>query len=259
MRALSKSKVKFFTSLQRKKNRYANRLFLVEGVKMFQEAYQSDLKIEAIVIQDNKLDLLSTFYDLTVEDKCWQVSEALFGQMSQLQHPEGILTIIHFPQHIWGKETLGTKWPVSTTSSSLLLENLQDPGNVGTILRTADWFGMSDLYCSSDTVDFLNAKTLRASMGAIFRVNLHYISEWKEWINRHQDRILLADLKGESIQKTHIAHTDWILLGNEANGISEETKGIKGLRKVCIPGSGKAESLNVGIASAICMYHLSQL
>lgn len=259
MEALSKAKVKFFTSLGRKKNRYEAKLFMVEGLKMFQEAYQSKWEIEAVVCQEDKIDHFEKKLSYIPAYKCWYVSPTQFHQLSELQHPEGILTILKFPDFFIGKSLSTNELVINKDQPSLLLEDIQDPGNLGTLMRTSDWFGITDLYCSWNTVDVLNGKVIRATMGAIFRVNIHYILDWRDFIMRFKERIWIADLAGVSIEEANMRGADWILLGNEAKGVHKETLAIPGIRRFIIPGKGKSESLNVSITGGICMYHLNKL
>lgn len=227
-------------------------MFIVEGKKMFQEALQSGWPIEAIIVQETLAD---AFLPLLAagELPAYLASDSDFRQLAQLTSPEGILTVIHFPAADFGA-IAGKTLPAGP---GFLLDAVQDPGNLGAIMRIADWFGFSALICNKGTVDFLNVKSLRSSMGAIFRVQVVYVDSLTSCIDSLDQTVWVADMAGEALGELAMGPADFILLGNEANGVTE---GIaeSGLRKVHIPGRGGAESLNVSVAAGILAWELSR-
>ena len=248
MESLSKAKLKLFASLQQKKYRYEHALFLVEGKKLVMEAAGSAWPLECVIINDAREEALGAVLGELSSVPTFSLNEREFKKLSTQVSSEGILAVARMPHT--------QVWPIEEHSSALLLERVNDPGNLGTLLRTADWFGIHRVYCTSDTVDVYNPKVLRSSMGAFFRVEFTYVDEWDSFIQQHQNRIWLADMEGVSVKNHTFKKGDWILLGNEASGVSLETRNSLPDRKLTIEGSGKGESLNVGVAGGIFLYHL---
>ena len=248
MESLSKAKLKLFASLQQKKYRYEHALFLVEGKKLVIEAANSAWPLECVIINDAREASLSSVLGELTHVPAFSLSEREFKKLSTQVNSEGILSVAKMPQT--------QDWPIQEHTSALLLEKVNDPGNLGTLLRTADWFGIHRVYCTSDTVDVYNPKVLRSSMGAFFRAEFSYIDEWDSFIQEYKSRIWLADMEGVSVKNHTFKKGEWILLGNEANGVSLETRNSLPDRKLTIEGSGKGESLNVGVAGGIFLYHL---
>lgn len=218
---------------------------------MVQEALASHFPIEAIVVRSGSEGLLPAMADVT----CYEADEKAFAQLCSLSSPEGILAVVSFPDERF-LQLMNTP-----LGGGFLLENLQDPGNVGTILRIADWFGLPYVVCSKGTADVLNAKTLRACMGAIFRVQVCYVEDFTDWLPNlaAEQRVLVADMQGKPLAEAQARPTDWILLGNEANGVSASSRALQHLQRVTIPQVGGAESLNVGIAAGIFAYEMQQM
>lgn len=263
MQALSKAKVKFFQSLSIKKYRNEEKMFIIEGIKMFQEAIHADWKMAAIIVLEEQSDkimpILAQFPTLSNFPFFYLASKSDFQALSSLNSPEGILTILHFPE----EKNLGITFPqlpenVLLNGPGFILENVQDPGNVGTILRIADWFGMKEVICTEGTADILNSKTLRSSMGAIFRINVTYVKDIYPSLEAHKNRIWVAEMGGENLKTLTFDKKDFVLMGNEANGISDKVKAIAGMKYVSIQGNGEAESLNVGVAAGILGFHLAR-
>lgn len=218
---------------------------------MVQEALTSDWKLEAIICEERSLEQNGHILTEVSHTECFQANSIDFKKLSSQQSPEGILAVVHFPSPTFCKPQTISHLP---QGQGFLLEQLQDPGNLGTLIRTADWFGIPHIFCSEGTVDFLNPKTLRSSMGSIFRVKVNYIANWRELLEGASQRVWLADMDGTVASKVPFDQSSWVLLGNEANGISPETRTIPHLQKVHLPGSDGAESLNVAIAGGIFGY-----
>lgn len=262
MQPLSKAKVKVFQSLSIKKYRNEEKMFIVEGIKMFQEAMRAAWKIAAVVILEEQsekilpiLENYSLFKDFPA---IYLAQKADFQSLSSLNTPEGILTVLDFPKDKdFGQTHLHLPENILLEGPGFILENVQDPGNVGTILRIADWFGMKQVICTEGTADVLNSKTLRSSMGAIFRINVTYVKDIYPALKAHKNRIWVAEMGGENLKTLTFGAKDFVLMGNEANGISDKVKAIEGMKYVSIQGNGEAESLNVGVAAGILGFHLA--
>lgn len=245
---LSKNKIKLIQSLSRKKNRDETGLFLVEGNKMVEEALRSDFITETLICTSEFLSLhpeiKSSAKELIVAD-CDSIQKA-----SLLQNPQDALALIRQPV---GQLLV----PDLKQDLILALDFIQDPGNLGTILRIADWFGIHTVICSENTVDVYNPKVIQASMGAIFRVKTEYIKLENLLKKTVEDQIPVYGtfLKGKNIYTETLSGNGIIVMGNEGNGISEPVSQFV-TRKLFIPGfssdKNKPESLNVAIATAIC-------
>jgi len=175
--------------------------------------------------------------------KLFEVNNAELQKISTLQTPQGVLALVYIPQ----QQAIAHK--SLQNAFSLVLDDVQDPGNLGTIIRTADWFGIKNIICSMRTVEAYNPKTVQSTMGSLCRVNLIY-TELNQFLSETKLPIFGALLKGESIYETNWGNEGLILLGNEGHGISEEL--IKNITiPVTIPRFGQAESLNVAVSAAI--------
>lgn len=237
---LSKSQISLLKSLQQKKDRIEHGLFLVEGYKSVSEFINSPYQIKIIYYTtsfDPKVLKLSQKINIC------EISVTDMEKISSLKNPQEIAALVNIPE--WppiNYVTLKQKF-------SLVLDGIQDPGNMGTIIRTADWFGIKNIVCSDDTVDAYNPKVVQASMGSLSRINVYYIN-----ITAILPQINLpvfgAVLNGESIYQTNFGEEGLIVMGNEGNGIRPEIEKII-TKAVTIPRKGNAESLNVAIAAAL--------
>lgn len=248
---LSKAKLKYFRALSDKKKRLEARCIAVEGVKMLEEALQSEWEIVAVVLNEESLiELLPPF-----SAPVYLAEKQDFQQLNSLSSPEGIITYLALPASVnWAlKQGLPA---VGDTAYGFILDNIQDPGNVGTILRIADWFGFPTVLCGEGTADAGNPKTLRASMGAVFRLDIRYVRDLHQFISQNLSEVVVADMLGELADKQALAGKKWIVLGNEGKGISPQIRNIAGIQFVSIPRKGGAESLNVGIAAGILAFLL---
>lgn len=241
MEALSKAKVKLFASLNLKKFREEHGLFLIEGRKMVAEALAQNLVPEAIILRSDYEWEGQSIENFPVFVANTQDFERVSGQ----KNPEGVLAVMKMA-HFAPQE--------STDTPSLLLWNMQDPGNLGTLIRTADWFGIRQVICTTDTVDCYNPKVLRASMGSIFRVKVKYVSDMEAFVRENAGTTAIADLSGTPLPQAQLGRCHYLLIGNEANGVPDAIREIPGLERVFIPGRGNAESLNAAISAAILCY-----
>lgn len=242
MNELNKNKIKLINSLSKKKYRNRENLFICEGEKIFETLLSSDFKIkEVFAIKDfveKNEEIKKLNYTL--------VSENELKKISELSTPQSVLALIEIPT----KRIEAINFEGELT---IVLDKIQDPGNLGTIIRLADWFGIKNIVCSTDTVDVYNPKVVQSTMGSIFSVNIFY-TDLKAFFERHNNSPIYGTfMDGDSIYETKLCQNGFILMGNEANGISNELKGYVNTR-LSIPTLNKtkaAESLNVAIATAI--------
>jgi len=172
--------------------------------------------------------------------------------MSSLESPEGLLAVVDYPdESLYRKVDWLQDLP---PGKSFWLDGIQDPGNLGTILRIADWFGFGSVICGPGTADCYNPKTLRASMGSVFRIPVIYASDWPSMVTHHANSILIADMEGIPAEKAPFHQRPYILIGNEANGVSGPVRNTAGIECVTIERFGKAESLNAAISAGILAY-----
>jgi len=245
---LSKNKIKLIQSLNRKKDRDESGLFLVEGNKMVEEALRSDYQIETLVctaqFADQHPEIRSKAKEIIIADK------DLIQKASLLQNPQEALAIIIQPELITPELNLNTEL-------CLVLDFIQDPGNLGTILRIADWFGINTVICSENTVDVFNPKVVQASMGAIFRIKTGYTNLESFLLEASKSEIPVYGtfMDGNNIYTKTLTKNGIVVLGNEGNGISDSISKLV-TRRISIPtfstNPNKAESLNVAIAASIC-------
>lgn len=239
---ISKAQISFVKSLHLKKNRREHGLFIVEGLKSITEFLQSGYAVDTIYYTGDsapKLGKLS--YNLQLIN----INSSELSRISTLIHPQGELALVRIPEH-----TALTNESLKG-SFTILLDNIQDPGNMGTIIRTADWFGIEQIVCSPDSVEVYNPKVVQATMGSLARVNVSY-SSLEEIINKSSVAVYGAMLNGQSVYKTNFGDEGLLILGNEGNGISQEISRLIQY-PITIPRFGKAESLNVAVsASIIC-------
>jgi TrmH family RNA methyltransferase len=244
---LSKSQLSFIKSLHQKKYRKENGLFLVEGIKSIEEFLNSPFKIHSIYYLPQYQSLLPA---LTANIKLFEVNNVELEKISTLQTPQGMLALIHVPKSV--ELSAGEL----NGSFTLVLDGIQDPGNLGTIIRTADWFGFKYIICSPNTVDIYNPKTVQATMGSLSRVNISY-QDLGIFLSENNLPVFGALLEGESIYGTSWGMEGLVLLGNEGQGISEEVQRFI-TAPITIPRVGGAESLNVAISAAIICSDISR-
>jgi TrmH family RNA methyltransferase len=244
---ISKSTIKLIKSLALKKYRKKENLFLVEGDKMVAEVLQSKLTVKELIITPNFKQLQGN--DLTGVEKVTEVSNIELKQCSLLQNPQNSIAICRIPEKI----TLPSKLP---NNLSVFLDGIQDPGNLGTIIRICDWFGIDHVFSSFDSVDWYNPKVIQASMGSFNRVK-HWPCEFEEikiLAKNSGTSIFGAFMNGQNIYAETLPKNALLVMGNEGNGIREEIEAQID-RKISIPNlsqsNDKAESLNVSVAAAI--------
>lgn len=237
---LSKSQISFIKSLHQKKYRKESGIFIIEGIKSITEFINSNYQLHSIYYTKPYHPQL---LEQNTNIKLFEVNATELSKISTLQTPQGVLALVYIPK----AEQITLK--NLENKFSLVLDNLQDPGNFGTIIRTADWFGIKNIICSENTVDAYNPKTVQSTMGSLCRTTIFY-TNLEAFLSECKLPIFGAMLNGENIYTTKWGKQGLILLGNEGHGISEEL--IKKINHaVTIPRTGEAESLNVSIAAAI--------
>ena len=239
----SKSQIKFIKSLSLKKFRMKNGLFLIEGKKGIFELLNSPLALHSLYTTEDIFN--------ASKEKTHIISEADLKRISNLHTPQTAVAIFTIPE--WEKPGI--------SGLQVVLDEVQDPGNLGTIIRLCDWFGVKDLICSYGTVDCYNPKVVQATMGSISRVKIHYL-DVVQFLQqaREKARVYGTFLEGENVYTQSLFGEGIIVLGNEANGISSEVEQLIS-QKLLIPQFGKAqktESLNVATAAAIFLSEFSR-
>ncbi|MCM1495564.1 MAG: RNA methyltransferase [Bacteroides sp.] len=248
----SNPQIKNIVKLQKSsKSRREQQVFLVEGIRMFREIPEA-LLVKAYVTED-WLGELPTAWE---EGRQYElISNGVLKEISDTQTPQGILAIVR-QQTYQREELLGGGSKAGKTPCVLVLENLQDPGNLGTILRTAEGAGVTGILMSKDTVDIYNSKVVRATMGAIFRMPFRYevsISDGVDWLKTQGIRCYAAHLDGACLYEYDFRDACCFLIGNEGNGLTD-TLAAQADHFLRIPMEGKVESLNAATAAAVLMY-----
>lgn len=241
---LSKNDIKNIKSLEHKKFREEKGLFVAEGHKLV-----GDLsgKLECVLIAATQKWLTANRH--FPSERIEAVTPDELHRISLLRTPQDVLAVFRIPV----SDT--TVAAAATNNLVLALDDIQDPGNLGTIVRIADWFGIKDIFCSKGTADIYNPKAVQATMGAIARVKVHY-TDLSESLSKVDSGIPVYGtyLEGENIYNARLSDRGIIIMGNEGNGISREV-GKNVTRKLHIPnwptGAATSESLNVAIATAI--------
>ena len=233
----SKSQIKFIKSLSLKKNRYQNGMFVAEGRKGVEELLKSGYKVHSLYTTDEPIP--------GSEGNFYRIGENDLKKLSNLNTPQDVLAVFEIPES------------VKPTYNGLLvgLDQVQDPGNLGTIIRLCDWFGVEHLVCSQGTVDCYNPKVVQATMGSLARVQVYYTSLEDFLANRPEDfPVFGAFLEGAKVYETDLPEAGILVMGNEANGISPAIEKLIP-QKLHIPrfGADGAESLNVATATAVLL------
>ncbi|MDL2230602.1 RNA methyltransferase, partial [Alistipes sp. OttesenSCG-928-L06] len=240
---MTKAEITLIKSLSDKKARAEHGLFVAEGAKLVGELIESGLTVKAVYALPETAAELPAFAGLT------EASTKEMERVSHLKTPSKVLALVEIPRHTFDPRVL-------TQNLVLALDDIQDPGNLGTIIRLADWFGVTDIVCSPATADAFNPKVVQATMGAIARVRLHYgeLSKVLENAVGQGVPVYGTFLEGERIYSAKLSTSGVIVMGNEGKGISLEVE-RRITRKLFIPpfpeGMPTSESLNVAIATAV--------
>jgi TrmH family RNA methyltransferase len=230
---LSKKHLKLVTSLKQKKFRHQEHLFVVEGIKGVEEFLNSDIKLHLLFATEPIFDVDTIL-----------ISERELQQLSALKSPNTVVAVFVIPK----------QKPLEIEGLVLALDDVRDPGNLGTIIRLCDWFGIQNIVCSTATVDCYNSKVIQATMGSLTRVNIQY-TDLDHFVSDYHHDIFGTFMDGHSIYGQQLPDRGLIIMGNEANGISKSIEKSVTTR-LSIPRFGhvkRTESLNVATATAIVL------
>ena len=236
---ITKNEIKFIRSLKIKKNRIKSNQFVVEGEKMVDELIESSIELVKVYSTSSKYEYLNDLY-------C-NISKTNLSQISNLKTPNKVVGVFSIPKPS----------KINFSSQIIALDNVSDPGNLGTIIRLCDWFGIKDLICSEETVDCFNPKVVQASMGSISRVNITYL-DFKDLFSDKKLNAVAADLVGHPLNEFKFQKNQIVIFGNESMGISDEIKSMVKDR-VTIPRYNSnldVESINVANSVAIILAEL---
>lgn len=237
---LSKNQIKYINSLQQKKFRQEYQSFVVEGAKSVVELLSSDFELESLYVTEDFYKETKPLLDkqpLSAEI----VGQAELEKAGTFSSNNAALAVAKIKSN---QELL-----LNDTEYALVLDEIRDPGNLGTIIRIADWYGIQKIICSEGTVDLYNPKVISSTMGSFTRVSLFY-TDLVKYLKGQQKPIYGAFLDSENVHTLNFAPSGYIIIGNEANGISEAVEEVV-THKITIPRFGGAESLNAGIATAV--------
>ena len=239
---ITKNQIKYINSLQQKKFRLEHQSFVVEGAKSVVELLKSDFEIELLFVSKSFFEENEAILqNLSIQPELVEINE--LEKVGSFSSNNAALAVVKTKKNV---EIL-----VKNKEFALILDDIRDPGNLGTIIRIADWYGITKIICSTSTVDVFNPKVINSTMGSFTRISLYY-TDLEEFIKNQRVNIYGTLLDGENIHQTQFTNSGYIVIGNEANGISEEiTKLIT--HKITIPRFGGAESLNAGIATAVVL------
>ena len=232
---LSKNQIKLVTSLKQKKYRFQHNLFVAEGLKTIREFLKSDFKLHYLFTTESfNIDAINEVV----------ISETELKKISSLKSPNTALAIFEIKK----------PKPIDDSKLIVALDNIRDPGNLGTIIRLCDWFGICDLVCTEETVDCYNSKVVQATVGSLARVNISYI-DLVEFLSKTELIKYGAYMDGVSVYSNKLPNKGVLIFGNEANGISDDIGSLID-EKISIPRFGdlqETESLNVATATAILL------
>lgn len=243
---LKNPKVMLWRSLKERKGRRETGCFLVEGDKMVREALLSAFTPVAILIREDRVNDL---FPIPADIPSYVLTESVFASVSDTRTPQGVAAVLRI-----------ASFPLSG-AHLIALDGVQDPGNVGTIIRTADAAGFDGILLSPECADVFSPKVLRATMGSIYRMRLSCVPSLPESLRALREdgySVLSSQLDGEPFyERTNVADRFCLIIGNEGNGISEPVR-AEATHRLKLPMRGGAESLNAAVAAAIMMYDLSR-
>ncbi len=242
---LPKSRIKYIQSLGHKKSREAAGEFIAEGPKVVAECItEFPGQVTAVYAMASWLEDNGQLLQRIPADRITEIDDAELSRISQQQTPNQVLALMRIPANP------GPPQPLQEVA--LVLDAIQDPGNLGTLVRTADWFGIRYVVCNDSCADCFNPKVVQASMGSVLRVQVSYTS-LPDWLAQLDDvPILATELEGEDLFGLPPLDRGVIMIGNESRGLSPELSALA-TRKITIPRKGGAESLNAAVAGGIVM------
>ncbi|MEP6464765.1 MAG: RNA methyltransferase [Parafilimonas sp.] len=237
---LSRNEVKYIQSLRHKKNRNQENLFIAEGTKIISELIDANFDVKKIYAVKEWIDLNAGIKNII------DVSDDELKKISGFETPNKVVAVVEKRNAITS--------PVLKNKITLLLDGIQDPGNLGTIIRTADWFGIENIIASVDTTDVYNPKVVQATMGSIVRVNVFY-TDLKVFLSTNNIMVYAAVLDGENISAIPATNECILIIGNESKGIRKHIQPYI-QKKVSVQKTGNAESLNAAVATGIILFKL---
>lgn len=255
---LTQKELKYYASLLQKKYRQEYKKFLVEGFTLIQEAINSNYKCEIIISsflyaqKNNEILIHLKNKNLRTEI----INQNLFEKLCDTKTPQGIIGVFLFPESNLNK----SKNILEKEKLIVALENISDPGNLGTILRNCDWFGFNNILLSPDCAEVFNPKVIRASAGSLFHVNFYETDNFYDTLKdlkKSGYKIYCTDLDGSNIYELKPSEKSVVIFSSEAHGPSENLLQVSDL-KITIPRFGNAESLNVASASAVVLSEMSK-
>ncbi|MCJ7552761.1 MAG: RNA methyltransferase [Ignavibacteriaceae bacterium] len=252
---ITKNELKYFVSLHQKKHRRQENKFLVEGEKIVKEGIISKYACEIVFTTNeffsNNEELIKLIKQRQIKIEIIKNQE--FKKLSDTKSPQGIAAVFVI------KENKFNIRKFDNDNLIVYLDNISDPGNVGTILRSCDWFGIKNIFISKNSAEYLNPKVIRSSMGSIFHLNIYEDFGFEELsvLKQNGFKILCTDLNGKSIFSLIKPGKSLIVFSNESTGPSSDILNFAD-DKITIPGTGKAESLNVASAAAVILAQLTK-
>jgi TrmH family RNA methyltransferase len=244
---LSKNKISFINSLKNKKYREIHRQFVAEGSKLVVDLLKSSFTVHEVYAQPGWLETFDKHF-ISSSISIIEIREEEMGRITALSTPSPVLAVVNFPE----RELMTNEIASGLT---LVLDDMHDPGNLGTIVRIADWFGIGHIVCSLTCVDLYNPKVVQSTMGSIARVQVHYFDLCQFLAGLPGDFPVYGTfLEGENMYDKKLAEKGVIIIGSESNGISPEVEKFVSDRlyiPAYPPNSGGAESLNASVATAI--------
>ncbi len=238
----TKNQVKLIKSLHEKKNRVELGLFLVEGEKSVLEVLNSDFEVDLVLTTAEFFDKFGEI--IRQKSKTYEIiNQFELEKVGTFETNNSALAVV--------KQKTNNEYKINSNEITLALDEIKDPGNLGTIIRIADWYGIKNIVASKETVDFYNPKVITATKGSFARVSILY-TDLKDFLSEQKLPILGAFLNGENIHKTEFPSGGVLLMGNESTGISKKLEKLI-TKKITVPAYGKAESLNVAIATAVIL------
>ena len=237
---ISKNQIKFVKSLQKKKFRLESKRFVVESSKNVNEILHSNYKVQQIYATESWIEKHKIKNDISIN----QVNQNELQRISSLKTASDVLVVVCIPFE---------KNNFDFSGINIVLDDVKDPGNLGTIIRVCDWFGVKNIYCSEETVDVYNSKVVQSTMGSISRVDVIY-TDIKQMIQEIDVNVKVygAVMDGNDINNIKVNNNSLIIFGNESNGISEEINNVISER-ITINKIGEAESLNVAVSAGIIL------
>ena len=243
---ISRSEIKLIKSLKLKKYRIVNKLFLLEGLKCINEVLNSDYKIRKIILTKSSKNKLKSFSSSKVKIDYFDKNS--LSSIGNLKSNSDAIAIVEMKDNLR---------KIKFYNYTVILDGIRDPGNLGTIIRTCDWYGIKNIVCSKDSVDLYNPKVIQSSMGSFSRVNVFY-RDLEEFFTENDLFVYGTILNSKDYHEIKFNKKGVLLFGNESKGVSSDLyKYIN--KKISIYGNGKAESLNLAISSALILDKVKKL